>query len=198
MPKMEFMLPPLPYPYNALEPVISKETLMLHHDKHHKAYVDKTNDALAKLDILRGKDTLIEYKTESEKLDFNLNGHLLHRLYWQNMRSPNPDGFNDPLDEVGNRLSEFFGTFQRFQDEFTEAANTVEGSGWAVLFKSEDQNLFIAQIEKHQNGHFVGMTPVLVLDVWEHAYYLDYKNDRAKYINEWWKIVNWVDVQERL
>jgi len=163
---------PLPYAYDALEPVISKKIMELHHDKHYAAYVNNFNVALE-----QGKIS-----------SFNYNGAVMHDLFWNNMRAP-----------VENNLPPegMFPDFEKFKQEFSTAAVTVEGSGWAVLWKTEN-GLMIGQLEKHNLLGLNGATPVLALDVWEHAYYLDYLNDRKSYVEKWWNLVNWDDVQKRI
>lgn len=167
---------PLPYSYDALEPVISKKIMELHHDKHYAAYVNNFNAAL-----------------ETGKVSsFNYNGAVMHDIFWNNMSPTKQD--NKP---TGDFIDKSFGDFEKFKAEFSAAAATVEGSGWAVLWKTES-GLAIGQLEKHNLLGLNGATPILVLDVWEHAYYLDYLNDRKAYIEKWWSIVNWDNVEKRL
>ena len=163
---------PLPYAYDALEPVISKKIMELHHDKHYVNYVNAFNTAL---DL--GKVS-----------SFNYNGAILHDLFWNNVRPPQENN----LPPKG-----MFEDWEKFKQEFSAAAVTVEGSGWAVLWKTP-VGLLIGQLEKHNLLGLNGATPILVLDVWEHAYYLDYLNDRKSYVEKWWSIVNWNDVGKRL
>lgn len=164
-------LVPTPYAFEALEPVISRQTVELHHDKHQAVYVNNFNLAL-----------------ESGKISsFNYNGAILHQIYWENMRTP----IENNLPPEG-----MFEDFEKLKQDFTNAAITVEGSGWAVLWKTES-GLAVGQLEKHNLLGLNGATPILVLDVWEHAYYLDYKNDRKSYVENWWKLVNWDDVEKR-
>ncbi len=190
------MLPPLPYPYNALEPVISEETLILHHDRHHQAYVNRANEILTQLEEMRHTNSDTSIKCPINSLSFNLDGLILHDIYWDNMREPIED--NRPSSHMAKALSDYFGTVERFQKEFSDLANTVEGSGWAALFVDGNQQLLLSQIEKHNVNILAGNIPILVLDVWEHAYYHDYENERARYVENWWKLVNWDNVEERL
>jgi Fe-Mn family superoxide dismutase len=193
---VKYFLPNLPYEYDALEPVISKEIMQLHHDKHHLAYVNGTNAALELLEKARKGETEVNIKAVMRDLSFNLNGHLLHEVFWQNMRAAKDE--NMPGDDLKVLLDSNFGSFEAFKKEFSDAAKSVEGSGWVVLAKDKEKNLFVFQLEKHNLLGINGFIPVLVNDVWEHAYYLDYKNDRAAYVDAWWKIVNWEDVAQRI
>jgi Fe-Mn family superoxide dismutase len=189
-------LPPLPYKYSALEPVISQKIMELHHDKHHKSYVDGANAALEKLEKYRKGEIEIDVRATLRDLSFHMNGHVLHSIFWHNMKPPEEN--NKPGGKIGDLINKVFGSFESFKKEFSNAAKSVEGSGWAVLVKDEKDNLYVFQIEKHNLMHVAGFKPILVLDVWEHAYYLDYLNDRGKYVDNWWKVVNWDDVEKRL
>jgi Fe-Mn family superoxide dismutase len=188
-------LPPLPYKYNALEPVISQKIMELHHGKHHKSYVDGANAALEKLEKYRKGEMEIDVRATLRDLSFHMNGHVLHSIFWHNMKPPEEN--SKPGGKIGDLINKVFGSFESFKKEFSNAAKSVEGSGWAVLIKDEKDNLYVFQIEKHNLMHVAGFKPLLVLDVWEHAYYLDYLNDRGKYVDNWWKVVNWDDVEKR-
>lgn len=185
---MKYELKPLPYSFDTLSPVISKEIMELHHDKHHQAYVNGANQALELLEKSRNGDT-VNLKAVLRDLSFNLNGHTLHEEFWQMMRKPNDQ--NTPSDSLLKLLSISFGSFEAFKSEFSNAAKTVEGSGWAQLSIGTQRELVVTQLEKHNNLGINGFKPVLLLDVWEHSYYLDYKNDRGAYVDAWWKVVNW-------
>ena len=189
-------LPDLPYKYDGLAPVISKEVMTLHHTRHHLAYVTGANAAMDKLEKARSGEGLeIDYKATMRDLSFHLNGHKLHSIFWMNMRKPKKD--NAPSGKLLEKIDEQFGSFDAFKTEFGGAAKVVEGSGWAALVQDGD-DLHVVQIQ-NQNLMFVAeTTPLLLLDVWEHAYYLDYKNDRGKYVDAWWQVVNWDDVAGRL
>jgi Fe-Mn family superoxide dismutase len=189
-------LPPLPYKYDALEPVISKKIMELHHDKHHKSYVDGANTALEKLEKFRKGEVELDIRATLRDLSFHMNGHVLHSIFWPNMRPPEEN--NKPGGKIADLINKNFGSFEAFKKEFGNAAKTVEGSGWAILVKDEENNLYVIQVEKHNLMHIAEFKPLLVLDVWEHAYYLDYLNDRGKYVDSWWKVVNWDDVEKRL
>jgi Fe-Mn family superoxide dismutase len=189
-------LPDLPYAYDALEPVISKKIMELHHTRHHLAYVTGANAAMDRLEKARAGEGLdIDYKSVMRDLSFHLNGHKLHTIFWNNLRKSKKD--NAPSGALLAKIEEQFGSFEAFQAEFSGAAKGVEGSGWAALVQDGD-DLHVIQIQ-NQNLMFVAETkPLLLLDVWEHAYYLDYANDRGKYVDAFWTIVNWEDVAARL
>lgn len=192
----KYTLPDLPYSYSALEPVISEDIVRLHHDKHHNGYVEGANKALELLNKAREGEMEINMKAVMRDLSFNLNGHLLHEIYWNNMMEYKEENIIDP--RVEKILADQFGSFDSFKKEFEEAGKTVEGSGWVVLFKDGEGNLLINQVQNHNLLGIIGFIPILVNDVWEHAYYLDYKNDRGSYVGKWWNIVNWDYVLERI
>lgn len=189
-------LPDLPYKYDALAPVISKDIMMLHHTRHHLAYVTGANAAMDKLEKARaGEGMEIDFKATMRDLSFHLNGHKLHSIFWSNMRKAKKD--NTPSGALLEKINEQFGSFEAFQTEFAGAAKAVEGSGWAALIVS-DGDLHVIQIQNQNLMMVADATVLLLLDVWEHAYYLDYKNDRGKYVDSFWSIVNWDDVASRL
>lgn len=196
MVKTRYTLSDLPYSYGELEPVISKEVLQLHRGKHHKAYVDAANSQMELLEKLRIDESTEGLKGHLKHLSFNVGGHVLHDLFWRTMRAPKKDNSASIL--LSRILDETFGCVDNFKREFTAAALSVEGSGWAALMKGPDNDLLVVQIEKHNLLVIPGYRPALVLDVWEHAYYLDYKNDRASFIQEWWDVVNWDEVEDQI
>jgi len=189
-------LPPLPYSYEALEPVIDAKTLRIHHDKHHRKYVDDLNATeLALVKARDHKDWSMIACLENQ-LAFNGSGHILHSVYWCNMAPPGEGGA--PGEHTLSYLDWYFGGREPFMAQFTAAATKVEGSGWAVLgYNPAWRRLELLQCEKHQNLTQWGTVPILVCDVWEHAYYLSYQNERAEYISRWWELVNWQNVEER-
>ncbi|QED48483.1 superoxide dismutase [Cytobacillus dafuensis] len=188
-------LPPLPYAYNALEPYISEEIMRLHHDKHHKSYVDGLNKAEIKLEEARKTGDYALVKHWSRELAFHGSGHYLHTIFWSNMK---PKGGGKPAGRLLKEIETYFGSFEAFKKHFNEAAKQVEGVGWAILVWSpRSSHLEILQSEKHMNLTQWDTIPLLVLDVWEHAYYLQYKNNRGDYVNNWWNLVNWKNVEER-
>jgi len=193
----KYVLPELPYKYNALEPVISQEIMTLHHDKHHAAYVNGANAALEKLDKARKGEAPVDIKATLRDYSFNFGGHILHSIFWPNMAAPGKGG-GTPGGALADQIKTDFGGFDKFKQQFSDAAKTVEGSGWALLLYDNTTNqLVLTQIEKQNFMHLAQLPILLGLDVWEHAYYLVYKNDRAKYVDEWWKVVNFDDVAAR-
>lgn len=188
-------LPPLPYAYNALEPYIDEKTMRIHHDKHHQSYVDGLNKAENKLAEARKSGDFDLVKHWERELAFNGAGHYLHTIFWNVM---SPQGGGRPTGALLEAIEQSFGSYDNFKKQFTEAANKVEGGGWAILVWSpRSHRLEILTAEKHQNLSQWDVVPLLALDVWEHAYYLKHQNNRADYINDWWKVVNWPYVSER-
>lgn len=192
-----YSLPELPYDYDALEPHIDEQTMRLHHDRHHQGYVDGANAALDALEEARDSGDYGTVKKLSRDLAFNASGHLLHSVFWPNMAPESDTG--EPGGRLASQLEADFGGVEQFRDHFSAAAKGVEGSGWGILaWEPQGEHLLVLQAEKHQNLTAQGVTPILVLDVWEHAYYLNYQNDRGQYVDNWWSVVNWNDVSERL
>lgn len=188
-------LPPLPYAYDALEPYIDKATMRLHHDKHHRAYVDGLNRAERALQAARASGQFDLVKHWERELAFNGAGHCLHTIFWNVM---SPQGGGRPTGALADAINASFGSFEAFQRQFSAAAEQVEGGGWAILVWSpRSGRLEILQAEKHQNLSQWDVVPLLPLDVWEHAYYLKHQNRRADYIRDWWNVVNWPYVAER-
>jgi len=194
----KYILQNLPYGYKDLEPYISEEVLKLHHDKHHAGYVSAANALSEKIDSARKSGEVIDFKSVLKAVSFNVAGHILHETFWKNMAPASKASAGKPGGELAEAINKEFGSFERFKTEFSETAKSVEGSGWAILaFHKEHGNLNIIQVEKHNVNFFPEQKILLCLDVWEHAYYLDYKNDRAKFIENWWNVVNWEDVEKR-
>lgn len=188
-------LPPLPYAYNALEPFYDEQTLRLHHDKHHAAYVAGMNNAEDKLQAARQAGDYAMIQHWERQLAFHASGNLLHTLFWQNMA---PAGGDEPSGALADQIKTDFGSFEAFKKQFVAVATGVEGNGWAILgWSPEFAKLYIAQVENHQKQTIIGLQPLLVLDMWEHAYYLKHQNRRPDWIDAWWNIVNWPDVQRR-
>ncbi len=213
----KYNLPKLPYEYNALEPYMSSEVLTLHHTKHHQAYVNSANDLSAKLEDARKNlpagqagNLDLDFKSILKSLSFNVAGHILHETFWKVM-APQNSGKNNIENNAPKLLEQInkdFGSlsaqggpasgWDRFKKEFSETAKSVEGSGWALLtWHKEHGNLNIIQVEKHNVNLYPEQKILLALDVWEHSYYLDYKNDRAKFVENWWNIVNWQEVEKK-
>ena len=193
-----YSLPELPYDYNALEPVISQELLTIHHDRHHQGYVNGANNILQTLDTARTEGTDLDLKSTLKALSFNIGGHILHSLFWPSL-APAEQTSNEPIGELRETINREFGSFNQFKQEFTQAAASVEGSGWAALsYCLQTDRPIIMQIEKHNTNVYPQFRILMVIDVWEHAYYLDYKNARGKFIEHFWNIVNWDHVDNRL
>ena len=193
-----YTLPQLPYGYDQLQPYVSQEQLTLHHQKHHQAYVNSANAILERLDEARKEGADFDVKATLKELSFHIGGHLLHSLFWTNMAPPDKGG-GKPTGTLGTALEKEFGSFEGFKKEFSLAATSVEGSGWAGLsFCRQTNRPIIMQIEKHNTNVYPMFTILMVIDVWEHAYYLDYKNERAKFVDAFWNIVNWDEVDKRL
>lgn len=189
-------LPPLPYSYNALEPYIDESTMRLHHDRHHKSYVDGLNKAELELQKARRNNQFELVKHWERELAFHGAGHYLHSIFWKVMC---PHGGGSPPGPLNREISRSFGSFEEFKKQFSQAAQNVEGGGWAILvWAPQAQRMEILQAEKHQNLSQWDVVPLLVLDVWEHAYYLKYQNKRADYIDNWWHIVCWEEVERRM
>ena len=186
----------LPFAYNALEPIISEKIVTLHHDKHQAAYVNGVNAALEKIGKIRLGEIEGNLREVMRDYSFNYNGVILHEMCWQFMNSPKEN--NLPSEELNKIIEKHFGSFEKFKKEFNVVATTVEGSGWATLWQDKDGNLLIGQLEKHNLLGINEAKILLVIDVWEHAYYLDYVNNRAEYVEKWWQLVNWDMVFEKL
>ena len=191
----KFTLPDLPYDYGALEPAMSGEILELHHDKHHATYVKGANDTTEKIAEARDKGDLSGIVGLEKTLAFNVSGHVLHSIFWENL---SPDGGDKPDGALGTAIDEHFGSFDKFRAQLTAATQTTQGSGWGVLaWEPIGQRLLVTQVYDHHGNVAAGMTPLLAFDAWEHAYYLQYKNVKADYVKAFWNVVNWKDVAER-
>jgi Fe-Mn family superoxide dismutase len=188
-------LPPLPYAVDALEPYYDARTVELHHGKHHQGYVNGLNTALEKLAAARASSDFALVKHLERESAFHGGGHMLHSIFWTNLA---PRGGGRPEGALQAAIVESFGSFEAFDKQLRAATNAVEGSGWGALATNRRGSLSIAQIEKHQNQVLPGWTPLLVIDVWEHAYYLKYQNRRAEFVDTVMDhLVNWPDVAER-
>jgi superoxide dismutase, Fe-Mn family len=193
-----YKLPELKFEYGALEPYISSDQLRIHHQKHHQAYVDNANNLLKKIDDARFADQKLDLKAVSKELSFNVGGHILHKIFWESLAPP-ISRQDKPLGALKTEIERNFGSFERFKREFSQAAISTEGSGWAALaFCKATKRLVILQIEKH-NVNLIPTLPIIMnLDVWEHAYYLDYENERGKFVDSYWNIVNWEAINIKL
>ncbi|MFD7310791.1 superoxide dismutase [Promicromonospora sp. NPDC059942] len=191
-----YTLPDLPYDYAALEPHISGRIMELHHDKHHAAYVAGANAALDALAEARESGNLAAVNLHEKNLAFNLGGHTNHTVFWNNL---SPDGGGEPTGELAAAIVDQFGSFAAFKAHFAAAATGIQGSGWAVLgWDSIGGRLLVFQLFDQQANVPLGITPLLMLDMWEHAFYLDYLNVKADYVAAFWNLANWADVGARL
>lgn len=191
----DYTLPELGYDYSALEPHISGRIMELHHDKHHKAYVDGANTALAKLAEARDANDFGNVTKLEKDLAFNLAGHVNHTIFWTNLC---PDGGGKPTGELASAIDDNFGSFEKFQAHFTAAAAGIQGSGWgALVWDSLGKKLLVQQYYDHQGNFATGTIPLLLLDMWEHAFYLDYVNVKGDYIKAFWNIADWSNVAAR-
>ena len=192
-----YTLPDLPYDYAALEPHISGKIMELHHDKHHAAYVKGANDTLDQLAEAREKNALTPSPLNGleKSLAFHLGGHLNHSAFWPNL---SPQGGDQPDGELAAAIDEFFGSFDAFKAHFTANANALQGSGWSMLvWDTLGQRLNVMQLFDQQGNLPAAQIPILLLDMWEHAYYLQYQNVKADYVTSWWNVANWSDATNR-
>lgn len=194
--KGEYVLPPLPYAYDALEPHIDAQTMEIHHSKHHAGYVRGLNTALRQLQAIRteqGDPGLVKHW--SRELSFHGGGHVNHTLFWHFMT---PESGQAPFGEVAEAMEKGFGSIDKCLWQFKQAANSVEASGWGwLVFDPMSDSLLVMQMEKQQDMLLTGAVPILGVDVWEHAYYLKYQNRRSDYVEAFMKVVDWKAVNER-
>jgi len=194
-----YILPQLPFGLKDLEPFMSEQQLTIHYQKHHQAYVNGANAILQKLDKAHKENTDWDVKATLKELSFNIGGHVLHSLFWASLTSAAKGGGGKPTGKLGEALEKEFGSFERFKKEFSQVATSVEGSGWAALsWCRQTDRPILMQVEKHNTNVYPMFRLLMVLDVFEHAYYLDYKNDRAKFVESFWNIVNWGAIGKRL
>ncbi|MBF6611856.1 MAG: superoxide dismutase [Chloroflexi bacterium] len=198
---MAFQVPALPYDYNALEPYIDEETMHLHHDKHHAAYVNNLNAALEKYPQLQSKsaeDLLKDLNSVPEDIRTavrnNGGGHVNHSMFWQIM---GPGGGGEPTGAIASAITQAFGSFQALQQQFNDAGAKRFGSGWAWLVRGSDGTLQVVSTANQDSPLSDGQYPILGNDVWEHAYYLKYQNRRPEYLSAWWNVVNWAEINRR-
>ena len=192
----EYVLPDLPYDYAALEPAISGEIMQLHHDKHHATYVAGANQAVEKLAAASESGDVASINLIARNLAFNLGGHVNHSIFWQNL---SPDGGDKPVGETAALIDEFFGGFDKFQAIWSANAAGIQGSGWSILaWDTLGNRPILAQLYDQQAQLPATQIPILMLDMWEHAFYLQYKNVKPDYIKAWWTVINWADVEARL
>jgi superoxide dismutase, Fe-Mn family len=190
-----YTLPDLAYDPGALEPHLSGQIVELHHDKHHAAYVAGANTALDRLAELRAAGQYDALVGLEKSLAFNLGGHVLHSIYWTNL---SPDGGGRPDGELAAAIADQFGSFEAFKAHFSQATTLVQGSGWGILsYEPMGRRLIIEQLEVHHLNTTIGAVPLLAIDAWEHAYYLQYSNRRPDYVEAIWNVVNWADIAGR-
>ena len=191
---MNYTLPELTYDYSALEPHISARIMELHHSKHHQAYVTGANGALAAMAEARESNNFANLPKLQKDLAFNLGGHINHSIFWQNLSAES----SVPEGELASAIDEYFGSFEAFQNHFSAAALGIQGSGWAYLaWDVVGNQMIIGQLYDQQGNLSVATIPLLMLDMWEHAFYLDYQNVKADYVKAFWNIINWQDVARR-
>jgi Fe-Mn family superoxide dismutase len=191
----KYKLPDLQYDYGALEPHVSGKIMQLHHDKHHAAYVAGANKALADLAEAREKKDYAKIYLTERQLAFHLSGHVMHSLFWQNL---SPDGGDKPAGPLAQQIDADFGSFDGFKDQLTNATMTIMGSGWGALaWDPVAKRLVTQQIHDHQSHTTQGSVPLLVVDAWEHAFYLQYLNDKGSFFKALWNVFNWKDVSAR-
>lgn len=191
----EYTLPELSYDYAALEPHISGKIMQLHHDKHHQGYVTGANTAIAKLAESRDSGDFTNINKLEKDLAFNLAGHVNHTIFWTNL---SPNGGDKPTGELASAIDDNFGSFDKFVAHFTAVSAGIQGSGWgALVWDSLGQKLLVQQYYDHQGNFATGTVPLLLLDMWEHAFYLDYVNVKGDYIKAFWNIADWGNVQKR-
>jgi Fe-Mn family superoxide dismutase len=191
-----YTLPNLPYDYSALEPHISERIMELHHGKHHAGYVNKANKTAERLAEARSENNVAVIGAVEQQLAFNVSGHILHALFWNNLH---PEQGREPTGELAEQLSKDFGSFTSFRREMNETAASIMGSGWAALcWEPIVSRLVILQVHDHHTHLIQGAEPIMVLDAWEHGYYLQYENRKAEYLEAIWQVWNWPDIAGRL
>ncbi|MBN1634864.1 MAG: superoxide dismutase [Deltaproteobacteria bacterium] len=194
----EYQLPALSYSYEALEPYIDKTTMMTHYEKHHSAYTKGLNTAVRAIADARDKGDYSNIQQLSRMLAFHLGGHLNHSIFWHIMAPKSNGGGGEPQGNLADAIKNEFGDFTRFKAHFSAAAKSVEGNGWcALVWHPAALRLMILTVMNHQDLIVLGSQPLLIIDVWEHAYYLKYRNRRDEYIEAWWNVVNWGNVGVR-
>jgi Fe-Mn family superoxide dismutase len=191
----KYVLPELPYDYDELEPHLSAEILDLHYNKHHAAYVKGANETLDKLAEAREQNDFAHIGQLEKSFAFHISGHVLHSLLWKNL---SPQGGGTPNGTLGAALDKHFGSFDAFKSQLTSAAESVQGSGWGALsWEPLGKRLVVEQVYDHQGNVGNGTLPILVVDMWEHAYYLQYQNRKKEWLENFWELVSWTDVAER-
>jgi len=196
--KTSYQLPELPYDFNALEPVISAEIMQLHYSKHHKAYVDNLNAALEKYHQAESKNDIAAMITLQAAIKFNGGGHINHSIFWTNLGPISKGAGQGPKHELAKAIDRDFGSFESFKERFQTATVAIQGSGWGWLgYNKVSKTLEIVTCSNHDLLSSMGLVPIFTVDVWEHAYYLQYKNLRADFVKAVWKVLNWQNMEER-
>ena len=191
----DYTLPDLPYDYGALDPHISGKIMELHHSKHHQNYVNGLNATIEKLDEAHANNSFDTINQLEKNLAFNLGGHVNHSIFWKNL---SPEGGDKPDGDLGAAIDDQYGSFDTFRAQFEATALGIQGSGWAIAaWDTLGQKLVMGQLYDHQSNLSPTLIPVVLLDMWEHAFYLDYLNVKGDYVKAFWSIVNWADAQER-
>lgn len=191
----QYVLPDLDYDYGDLEPAIIGEINELHHGKHHAAYVKGANDTIEQIAEARDKEAFGSIVGLETTLAFHLAGHALHQVWWKNL---SPHGGDKPVGELAAAIDEHFGSFDKFRGQLNAAASSIQGSGWGILaWEPIARKLITLQLKDHHSNLSIAVTPLLAFDIWEHAYYLQYRNLKADYISALWNVVNWEDVSAR-
>ncbi len=191
----DYTLPDLPYDYGALDPHISGKIMELHHSKHHQNYVNGLNTTIEKLDEAHANNSFDTINQLEKNLAFNLGGHVNHSIFWKNL---SPEGGDQPDGDLGAAIDDQYGSFDTFRAQFEATALGIQGSGWAIAaWDTLGQKLVMGQLYDHQSNLSPTLIPVVLLDMWEHAFYLDYLNVKGDYVKAFWSIVNWADAQER-
>lgn len=191
-----YQLPELGYAFDALEPAYSADLLELHYSKHHQAYVNGANQVLQDLEAARQAQKFEHLSQLQKNLAFNLSGHHLHALFWRNLAPGNATG---PADSLNTQIFQDFGGLDAMQQQFSAAGAAIQGSGWAALsWEPMARRMVIEQIHDHQDNSVCGATPLLVMDMWEHAFYLQYRNEKKRWIKAFWSLINWTSVADGL
>jgi len=194
--RKQYELPEMGYDFDALEPAYSAELLELHYTKHHQTYVDGANDTRSALMAARENQDFDKLNQLQKNLAFNVSGHILHSIFWRNM---SPDGDGSPADELEREINRSFGGLDALRGQFLSAGTSIQGSGWAALtWEPVSRSLMVEQVYDHQGNIGNGTMPLLVMDMWEHAFYLQYKNEKKRWAEAFWDLINWQDVGERL
>ncbi|MBF8263616.1 MAG: superoxide dismutase 2 [Parachlamydiales bacterium] len=196
--KTVYQLPDLPYDYNALEPVITAEIMELHYSKHHRAYVNNLNIALEKYHEAESKNDLSSMIALQSAIKFNGGGHINHSIFWTNLGPVSKGAGQGPKGDLAKMIVRDFGSFDAFKEKFNAAATMIQGSGWGWLgYNKSSKVLEIATCSNHDLLSSMGLVPILTVDVWEHAYYLQYKNLRADFVKALWQVMNWRNMEDR-